>query len=225
MGRRLRITTLLAVAACLVGFPASIAQAQAPGFADITHPLIGQALVGVVTIEGSASHPSFESYDLSFAYQDRESDTWFLIIDNVQSPVIDGRLGIWDTTSITDGDYKLRLRVHLENGSALESIVSGLRLRNTTPVETATAGPAAEPVEERVQAPTSTPLPTPQARRVSNAGQTKAALWIGGGIGAAGLLLAAVGLIVRRRLQLQHASRRMRDVHGRKDRSRRRRRG
>jgi hypothetical protein len=225
MGKILKITTVFVMSLCLVGIPASLTFAQAPGFADITQPAIGQALVGVMTIEGSASHPSFESYDLAFAYEDRETDTWFLIIDNVQSPVINGRLGIWDTASITDGDYKLRLQVHLRNGSKLESIVSGLRVRNTSPIETATSGPAAQPVEGRVHPPTVTPLPTPQQRQAANGVETKTALWIGGGIGAAGLLLAGIGLIVRRRLQLEQASRRMRKVHGRKNRIGKRRRG
>jgi hypothetical protein len=225
VGKTLKAAGLLALSICLAALQFSNAYAQAPGFADITQPTIGQALVGVVTIEGSASHPSFLSYDLSFAYENGEAETWFLIMDNVENPVIDGRLGIWDTSSITDGDYKLRLRVNLENGSALESIVSGLRVRNTTPVETATPGLAAQPIEDRPQSPTVTPLPTPQPRKVSNSRKTALALWVGGSIGATGLLLAGIGLILRRRAMLQRASRRMRAIHGRKDRGRTRGRG
>ena len=43
-------------ALCIV----SQAAAQVPGYADIREPLGGEAIKGVITIEGSASHPSFE---------------------------------------------------------------------------------------------------------------------------------------------------------------------
>jgi hypothetical protein len=119
----------------LLSSVAGIGYNQAPGFADISRPEEGEILRGVVTIEGSAAHPAFISYELSFAYDPNPTNTWFPIVDDVQIPVTDGRLGLWDTTSITDGDYQLRLYVILENDSRLEAYARGLRIRNTTSTE------------------------------------------------------------------------------------------
>lgn len=194
---------------------ASTTLAQAPGYADIARPNAGEALVGVVTIEGSASHPSFLSYDLYFAYDAQGENTWFPILDNVQNPVVDGRLGIWDTTGITDGNFKLRLRVHLKNGSELEAVVSGLRLRNASPIETVTPGPAAETAREQPLSPTVTPLPTPASPNDPQQGKMLTALWIGGGLGLVSLLLIGTYLSIRRYLLLRRSTRRMRQIHGR----------
>jgi len=45
-------------------------------------------------------------------------------------------LAVWDTTMIADGDYRLRVMVTLNDGSPVETIVSNLRVRNYTPLET-----------------------------------------------------------------------------------------
>ena len=137
------------------------AVAQAPGYADIHEPLGGEAIAGVVTIEGSASHPSFISYDLAFAHTDNPTETWFQIGDAVFTSITDGRLGLWDTTGITDGFYRLRLRVHLSNNIMLESIVEGLRIRNNTLIETATPQPNRVTATPTIALPTRTPRPTP----------------------------------------------------------------
>lgn len=215
---RLSISLLLALGSAAAH--SSGALAQAPGYADITRPHAGEALVGVITIEGSASHPSFLSYDLSFAYEVDGVETWFPILDNVQNPVVDGRLGIWDTTGITDGDYKLRLRVNLKNGSTLEAVVSGLRLRNSSPIETATPGPALEAEQDEPPSATVTPLPTPISREEPQRGRTLTALMWGGSLGLAALLLVGVLLSVRRNLLLRRSTRRMRQIHGRDKRAR-----
>jgi hypothetical protein len=174
---------------------------QAPGFADITRPEDGEVLRGVVTIEGSAAHPAFVAYELSFAYDPNPTDTWFPIVDDFQTPITDGRLGLWDTTGITDGNYQLRLYVILENDSRLEAFARNLRVRNTTPIET-------QPVFEEQTAstptaltPTETPAPTVVPVIVSRRSGTQKvmqSLRTGGYIGGALLLLFAAYTSVRR---------------------------
>lgn len=225
MTLRKSIFAILMSLAVAAQFPLN-ANAQAPGFADITRPSRGEALTGLVTIEGSAAHPSFVSYELAFAFEDDPTGTWFPIIDDVQTPVTDGRLGIWDTTGITDGNYKLRLRVVLKSGAALEALVEGLRVRNTTPIEAVTsAAPlvvrpspspmATMPVPEII----ATPLPVQEGpSRV-----LRALTW-GAGFGVFLLLALAVYSLLRGRLRLRIASARSNYTHWRDERRRGRRR-
>jgi len=114
------------LAAALLGSAAL----QVPGFAELTSPQPGQVVSGLVTLSGTADHPAFNRYELSFAYVEDTTDTWFSIGEPVDTRVIDGRLALWDTSAITDGDYSLRLRVWLQDGRSLEAVVPGIRVRN-----------------------------------------------------------------------------------------------
>lgn len=107
----------------------------------ITTPAPGDAIRGVIVIIGSTELDDFSSAEVSFAYHDEdENSDWFLIQKSAQ-PVDAGQIAVWDTTTITDGLYDLRLLVRLTDGSAAEVIVSGLRVRNYTPIETSTPQP------------------------------------------------------------------------------------
>jgi len=118
----------------------------------ITSPRAGEALQGVIAIHGSTDVLDFESAELSFAYQDGGEESWFLIA-NLNKPIENKRLAEWDTTTIADGTYQLRLRVMLSDGNDLETIVPDLRVRNYSAVETST--PLAS-----VSQPIEAPLPT-----------------------------------------------------------------
>jgi hypothetical protein len=127
----------------------------------IVVPRPGDVLQGVVTIIGTTDVTGFVSDEVSFTYADDPTGTWFLIAMNSQ-PVFNDTLATWDTTVITDGDYVLRLRVYLTDGSSREALVSGLRVRNYTPVETPTPiPPAQEATHLPTVTPTTTPFPTP----------------------------------------------------------------
>lgn len=196
-------------AVCIV----SQAAAQAPGYADIREPLGGEAIDGVVTIEGSASHPSFVSYDLSFSHSDNPTGTWFLIGDAVHTSITGGRLGLWDTTGITDGFYTLRLRVHLSNNITLESFVEGLRIRNSTAIETATPQPDRITATPTITLPTRTPRPTPLPFPGGSNPSTVLRTFTGGIIaGLIVLLSLGIYLFIRRRSQERWAVLRMRQM-------------
>jgi hypothetical protein len=127
----------------------------------ITAPQSGQVLQGSVDITGTSDVPGFQSAEIAFAFASDTSSNWFLI-QSSEEPVKNGMLGTWDTTTLTDGIYTLRLRVNLQDGKQIETTVSGLRVRNYTPVETPTltATPANQPTPQ-VPTMTSTPYPTP----------------------------------------------------------------
>lgn len=114
----------------------------------IQSPLPGQAVQGTVSIVVETNVEGFKSAELYFAYANNPTDTWFLI---GQSAVpISGTWMDWDTTLITDGNYDLKLIVYLNDGSSQEVLVSRIRVRNYSPVETNTPVPVP---------PSSTPQP------------------------------------------------------------------
>jgi hypothetical protein len=133
-----------------------------PGDPVIVAPRPGDVLQGVVTIAGSSDVTGFVSAEVSFAFADDPTGTWFPIAMNSQPDST--TLATWDTTVITDGNYDLRLRITLTDGGFLEEIVGGLRVRNYTPVETPTPSafvPEATPLPTIPSTPT--PFPTPTA--------------------------------------------------------------
>jgi hypothetical protein len=145
--------TLTGTATVIAGTPS----ASAGPALSIRSPAAGQAVQGAVPIEGNSSLPDFVSAELAFAYTNDPTGTWFLIAEANQ-PVQDGVLAQWETGAITDGDYDLRLRVTLADGSQVETFVPGLRVRNYTPVETDTPTPVTPTL---TQVPGETPVVTP----------------------------------------------------------------
>jgi hypothetical protein len=119
----------------------------------VAFPAAGTALQGVVTITGVSEMPGFQYAEINFRYAGGASN-WFLIQQS-RAPVKDGTLAVWDTSTIADGVYDLRLQVFLENGKVVEMSVQGLRVRNYTPVET--SAPTRAALSEGVPIKTATP--------------------------------------------------------------------
>lgn len=115
------------------------AAAQAESSIRISAPASGAVLRGAVEVTGSSAVDGFFVAEISFAYT-TDLSTWFLIRTSDQ-PVTEGLLATWDTSTITDGDYVLRLHVTTQNFAVQETFVTGLQIRNQTPVETATLAP------------------------------------------------------------------------------------
>lgn len=133
---------------------------------SIDAPVPGGALQGVVEIRGTILVEGFQSVQISFAYQSDPTNTWFLIGQS-DVPVEAAVLASWDTTTISDGNYHLRLQVFLTDGRVLESQVSGVRVRNYTTMETSTPAPVEpakpDPTAQIQPTMTFTPLPDFQA--------------------------------------------------------------
>lgn len=120
----------------------------------ISDPQNGDVLQGVVLIHGTTDVPGFRLTEVSFGYQNDPTTTWF-IIEQSKAPVKNDLIASWDTSTITDGEYQLRVKVELADGQMVQEIVTNLRVRNYSPVETAT--PDANPVKQIP--PTATSLP------------------------------------------------------------------
>ncbi len=169
----------------------------------VVSPRPGEALQGLVTITGTSDVIGFASYEITFAYPDDLTGTWFLISQSSQ-PVQGETLAVWDTTAITDGNYALRLLVFLDDGTSLEVRVPDLRVRNYTPVETATPGPTSASgtatlpvVTPAIPLPTSTPLPPNPAALTSS--RILTSLGYGALAAIAGIALFGVYAALRRR--------------------------
>jgi hypothetical protein len=177
MSRRLNIILSLTIALAAFRLAGSslapIARAQSPDQARaiISSPADGQQLFGLVNILGSAEHPTaFARYTLEYDDLSDPTVTWLLVQPAVQQQVHQSVLGTWNTNVVPDGVYRLRLRVFLDDGQAIEYIVSNLRVINRapTPVPTipmAEAAPAFQavppgpsPTSPIVQPPSSNPV-------------------------------------------------------------------
>lgn len=188
----------------LVYLLAAVFLLRPPARLFVASPQPGEVLQGVVPIAGSTVTPGFLSYEVSFTYDREDSRTWFLIQQSNES-VQDGNLAVWDTTTITDGDYRLRVQVFLQDGQSEELIVSGLRVRNYTPVEQ-------QPTSESLQTPTSqetgatptvsatlppTPTPLPEnPAQITSKGLANSLLT---GLALVAVLFLAFGLYLARR--------------------------
>jgi hypothetical protein len=129
----------------------------------ITYPLPGQALQGDILITGTTQVEGFAAYEISFGYTQDPTGTWFQLQYATQ-PVDNGLLGHWDTSTITDDDYALRLVLYLIDGSQMTLIIPGLRVRNYSPIETDTPTPlppSATPLPGTPLPPSTTPTSTP----------------------------------------------------------------
>lgn len=190
-----------------------------PNTVVIRYPTSGSVLQGVVTIEGRADHPDFAYYELSFAYADRSSPTWFIISERSTSPVASGPLGLWDTTGILDGNYHLRLEVVLTDGTAVSAEVENLRIRNTTPIETDTPAPIIETLTPSPIPATPTSFPTPVAETTTN-GQSSVVLNLCLGAFASLLVFSALAAYIQtsRATRLSLGSLKMRWLHWRESR-------
>jgi hypothetical protein len=137
-----------------------ITAALVPLLLGIVTPSSGAVLRGAVSITGGTEVPDgqFSHYELSFAYAGDATGTWFLIATSSQ-PVEDGTLATWDTTAISDGDYSLRLRVFLQDGTTMDVTVTDLHVRNDVPLPTATPPVAAQDL----------PSPTPSMAAAASA--------------------------------------------------------
>ena len=165
---------------------------SAQGLPAILAPQQGAVLQGMVTIRGSNDETGFLSSEVDFAYAGDTTDTWFLVGTGNQ-PVNSDTVVTWDTTTITDGNYNLRLRVYLSDGTHLDAIVPNLRVRNYTPVETPTPAPIAiQPTLTPSDTLTPTPFPLPTPLPVNPAVLTPADISTSlayGGLGAVILII------------------------------------
>ena len=162
------LVTLLSVQPVLSAPPA---QATIAPSIFIQSPREGQALQGVELLDGRIRGDGFSRGKIAFSYAGAPDPTWFFIADI--KPAVDGSAQTsfqveWDTTQITDGNYDLRVVAEYRDGAAIYELIPNLRIRNLSPVETATPAPVSEesttdeiPTATIEPAPENTPTPLP----------------------------------------------------------------
>ena len=115
----------------------------------IAQPEQDAAVRGVVQLIGTAVHPQFQRYELYYAPWPVPSDQAWIFIGDAhfqQQPL--GLLGTWDSRSVPDGAYALRVRVVKQDGNYNDSEPRRVLVANTRQLPTATpAVTAAEPSE------------------------------------------------------------------------------
>jgi PKD repeat protein len=99
----------------------------------ILSPIPGNVVAGNIQVLGAAIHPQFLQYQLEFGPDPNPGNLWYPATGIVQSPILNGLLGIWNTTSVQDGIYQLRLRITLRDGSNLATVVNNIRVQNQAP--------------------------------------------------------------------------------------------
>jgi hypothetical protein len=135
-----------------------------PQMIYISNPVEGSLVQNLVSITGKTDVNGFSRHEVEFSYNSSPVETWFLLSRSSQ-PVRDGQLAQWDTSTLTDGDYTIRLRVFFTDGSWRDATVLGIRVRNYTSTQT----PVPTPTERLIPTtlptgaytPTSSPMPTP----------------------------------------------------------------
>jgi hypothetical protein len=135
--RNIRLIFLLAIILIPIG---GVGAQEIIVEAEITSPTAGDAIRGIVPVRGTNEVDGFQSWELTFSYTRDTTGTWFFISEGDET-ITDGTLSEWDTTTLTDGSYNLRLTVFLEGGRRTHFITPDLRVRNYTPIETSTPIP------------------------------------------------------------------------------------
>ncbi len=150
----------------VMGIFPTIQRVQAQGSAEpnISTPEEGSPLQGLTPIRGTTAVNDFVSWELTFGYANDTTGTWFFLSEGEES-ISNDILIDWDTATVTDGNYNLRLTVYLTEGRRDHFIIRDLRIRNYTPIETVTPTPTLTHTPYTVtplpsQTPTLTPIPS-----------------------------------------------------------------
>jgi len=153
MKRLLIVAVLMSLGliAAAVALAAPSAQEPRPVLAQ---PEQDAAVRGVVQLVGTAVHPQFQRYELYYAPWPLPSDQSWIFIGDAhyqQQPL--GLLGAWDSRSVPDGTYVLRVRVVKQDGNYLDGDPRRVLVTNTRLPDTPT--PAIS------NTPTTVPTPLP----------------------------------------------------------------
>ncbi len=151
------------VLVCLLVYGLLWAPAHAAPFAiecrnaaQLTAPSSGSTVAGAVEIRGRAVVADFKFYKVEYARLGQ--DQWTLIgPDVITRPVQEGGLVVWQSSSVPDGAYRLRLHVVDSTGNYCEAHLAPILVANRG-APTETPAPTDTPVLTAVPpGPTATP--------------------------------------------------------------------
>ncbi len=131
----------------------------------INYPQQGDTVQGVVEISGTVVSDSFSYAEIYYAYSIASTENWFLI-GRIEEGIENGVLARWDTTTITDGEYQVKLKLIKSDQSFEEIIIAPVYVRNYSIEPTITPAPTGDLLISGEISPTismdliySTPLP------------------------------------------------------------------
>ncbi|MFN8560605.1 MAG: PKD domain-containing protein [Anaerolineae bacterium] len=138
--------TAVVVVPTAIQFPTSVPPAVFPTNTPlpvsivILSPVPGNVVAGNVQILGSASHPQFLQYQVEYGPDPNPGNLWFPATSAITNPVLNGLLGIWNTNTVQDSRYQLRLRVYLRDGTLLTTVIPNITVQNriNTPIPSPT---------------------------------------------------------------------------------------
>lgn len=83
--------------------------------ARITSPTPNQTVSGRVVVEGQANILNFSQY--KFEVKGAATGSAWVVVASYSAPISEGILGAWDSTSLTPGEYTLRMVVSRVDGT------------------------------------------------------------------------------------------------------------
>ncbi len=128
---------------------------------ELTQPASGSFVLGVVGVYGSARIDDLDHYELQYGIGDNPIGWGTVTWQN--NAVEEGLLGAWDTRTLLNGLYSLRVVAFDRHGNSAMSPAIRVLVENPTPTPTLTATPTATPTETPTPSPTPTMTPTPPA--------------------------------------------------------------
>jgi hypothetical protein len=96
-----------------------------PDQLTITSPKPGAEVTGLIDLIGTVNIPNFGFYKYEVAPQG--SDTWATVSAG-REVVVNGKIGTWDTSALTPGDYQLRIVVTDNQGQSLPACIIPVRV-------------------------------------------------------------------------------------------------
>jgi 1A family penicillin-binding protein len=126
-----------------------------PPRVELTQPVAGSFVQGLVPVYGSARMDDLDHYELQYGIGDNPLGWGTVAWQN--TAVEDGVLGVWDTSAQRNGLYSLRVVVFDRHGNSASSPAIRLMVENATPTPTPTPTPTATPT--LTATPTETPTP------------------------------------------------------------------
>jgi len=128
---------------------------ETPSADGVYSPTEGSFLSGVLDIKGTVH----SAWDLSFSYRQNSTLGWFFLSQSSE-PISNGILASWDTNSITDGNYVLRLRIFSTNEP--REILVNVTVRNKPLIVNASSTPSPTIVFTATETTRPTQIATPQ---------------------------------------------------------------
>lgn len=168
----------------------------------ITYPEPEGLVSGIVEVRGSVPATNFKEAKLEYAYSNSATGTWFLIA-KLDQVIQDDILAKWDTTTISDGTYMLRLKILYRDGKSDEIKVKNIRVANytytgQTPVGAIPTSPDSSVITDKTQEPEILPTPLPLNPASISDDQFKNSLYLGSAVAVAGFVLLGIYLGLRR---------------------------